>query len=584
MQHWGKVFVALAAATLTVVTTAGAAVAAEPRATEATLTKIAFVDEQVRSGSNAQLSGEWSLPDNPTTPAGFTVPLPAALQGLSDAFALLDPAGAAMGQCVVTDTAIECEFDSAYLAAHPQNLRGTFTFWVSVTTEVTDTTTVTYNFGSVAATTTVTPGDPGCPDCTFEGQPSSKWGSYSLDTNTIEWGIWVATPAEGMAGGELVTITERLGAHQAWQRNADGDVDIELLGTNQVNASGAPMEWQTVSATVTEGAGSVTITFTTVKGWYYLLLGHSAVTDGGAAGTYANEADVAIQGQTSAPVSSTVIRHGGSGTGSGDPVGTFSITKNVVWSDQAISGLTFSGTYAVTLPTGVVVDGSFDVAEGQTWVSPSYPAGSVVHLEETLPTAPAGIDWATPSFSQNDFAIAGNSVVASTLTNTATAAVGRFQAKKVVSGTAASLLPAGSTFTLAYDYSAGPGFSAGSGTLSLPADGTIVTSAPLPVGARLTLRELTPAAVAGATWAAPTLSASTLTVGRDEVVEVTVTNVLSHAALSPATTTPPTAVSAEYRTLAVTGGESSFPLLWAGIAAVVLGALALRRRGADTTR
>lgn len=587
MQHWRKVFVALAAATLTVVTTAGAAVAAEARATEATLTGMSFVEDVVQSGSSAQLSGTWSLPDNPSTPAGLTVALPEALQGLSDAFALLDPAGVAMGQCVVTDTAIECEFDSAYLAAHPQNLRGRFTFWVTVTTEVTDTTTVTYNIGGVTTSTTVSPPGAGCPDCTFDGQSTAKWGTYFRDSDTVDWGILVAAPVEGMAGGQTVTITERLGAGQTWARHDDGSIDIMLLGTGHVDPVAGPDDWQAVDATITENVGSVTITFTTREGWFYLVLGTSATTDGGAAGTYENEADVTIGSQNTTPVDARVVRHGGGGTGSGDSAGTFSITKKVVWSDQAISGLTFSGTYAVTLPTGVVVDGSFDVAADQTWVSPSYPAGSVVHLEETLPKAPAGIDWATPSFSQNDFAIAGNSVVASTLTNTATAAVGRFQAKKVISGNAASLLPAGSSFTLAYDYPAGPGFSAGSGTLSLPADGTVVNSAPLPVGAELTLRELTPAAVEGATWAAPMLSASTLTVGRGEIVGVTVTNVLSRAALSPATSTTsptPTAVSAAYRTLAVTGGESSFPLLWAGIAAVVLGAVALRRRAKDPAR
>src|SRR5690606_23399277 len=113
-------------------------------------------------------------------------------------------------------------------------------------------------------------------------------------------------------------------------------------------------------------------------------------------------------------------------------------------------------------------------------------AGSVVHLDEILPSAPSNIDWETPVFSANDFAVVGAETTLVTLTNEASVARGVFAAYKVLEGDAAEL--AGDvTFYLDYAYEAGPGFAAGSGVLELPADGTLVFSEPLPVGAVLIL-------------------------------------------------------------------------------------------------
>src|SRR5690606_13799866 len=116
--------------------------------------------------------------------------------------------------------------------------------------------------------------------------------------------------------------------------------------------------------------------------------------------------------------------------------------------------------------------------------------GSIVHLAETVPVAPAHLDWAKPDFSQNDFTVSSTAPVAVTLTNEASLARGSFSAAKVLAGDAAAEVPTDAVFTLAYEYAAGDGFAAGSGMLLLPADGTVVTSPSLPVGAVVELSEL----------------------------------------------------------------------------------------------
>lgn len=65
---------------------AGRAAAAPPYLTQATLTDLAFASDTVQSGSAAELTAKWSLPDAPATPAGFTIDLPPDLEGRGDTF------------------------------------------------------------------------------------------------------------------------------------------------------------------------------------------------------------------------------------------------------------------------------------------------------------------------------------------------------------------------------------------------------------------------------------------------------------------------------------------------------------------
>lgn len=142
--------VLLAAGIAAVAAIAGGISAAVPASaaaeytTNATIDGLRFTSQTVTSGSAAELSGTWSLPDSPTTPAGFVVDLPPELQGRSDGFPLLAPDGSAMGRCTVSSTQLDCAVDSAYVAAHPNDLHGSFSFWVTVETTTESATPTTY--------------------------------------------------------------------------------------------------------------------------------------------------------------------------------------------------------------------------------------------------------------------------------------------------------------------------------------------------------------------------------------------------------------------------------------------------------
>lgn len=551
----------------------GGAVAGLPYATTAAITGIDFTTETVASRTLAELEGTWALPDDPTSPAGFVIDLPAELTGLTDSFPLLTPDGVAMGTCDVTTEQVVCDFDADYLAAHPRNLAGTFSFFVTVETQVTQETETTYDFGDAEATVTVALGT------VFTGLGNDKFGTYLPASDEIQWDVTIEAPETGMVGDQRVEVLETLGANQAWAKRADGSWNVDVYAATPTPGQPLPA-WRLVSSDVelvvtdptpgVEPENDLLIRFVTTAGDVYKIGGRAEVLDGGASDTYDNTATITVAGETATPVTKVVERQGGSGTGSGDEVGRFTITKDVVWSGPAVAGMTFSGTWTATAPGGAVTDGTFEVAEDATWTSPWLLAGSTVIITETAPTQPAGIDWSAPALSQNDVAIDGGATVAVILTNTATVPTGTFSASKALTGSGTSLVPAGTVFHLDYSYPAGVGYDAGSGTLDLPASGTAVTSGPLPVGAVLTLSERAPAAVRGATWGTPALSASTITIGRGDVVSVSVTNTVT-AAPEPVRTPAVLAATGA-------GGTTTGLLVAAGLVLAGVGGVVTRQR------
>jgi hypothetical protein len=563
-----------------------AAAAAPPYATDATLTSVNFVESSVASGSEAELVGTWSLPDNAPTPAGFVVPLPAGLQGLTDSFALVDPAGVEMGDCIVDATSITCDLDSDYLAANPQNVSGTFHFWASVETVVTEDTQTDYLFGDITTSVLVTPNPDLCTEnCEWTGEPTIKWGDYNRDDNTIKWYVRVGSDADGATAGQQMRVEDPFGANQEMLTTYDGETFPLLQHANTFEefdgweVPGPVSNVPTASYTV-DGS---TVSWTAEEGYFYTVVYVVQVTDGGAAGTYSNTAHSFVDGEQQS-VTRSVQRQGGGGTGDGDSTGSFSIFKDVVWNDVVpIDGLSFDGTYTVTAPGGAVTEDTFTVAEGEIWTSAQFETGSIVHLEEIVPTTPANLDWETPVFSQNDFAIVGAETLSVTLTNEATLAVSGFFAHKVLEGNGADLA-ADQLFCVEYTYEAGPGFEAGSGEVKLPGDGTMVTSEALPVGAVLTLIETAPEDVDSATWESSELSTATLTITRSEVIPVvTVTNTITVVEEEPIEEEPVEEVPvdeepSEEGELAVTGGAAPLTALAVALLLLAGGAFALRRR------
>ncbi|MDP4334837.1 hypothetical protein Q7F20_15795 [Curtobacterium sp. A7_M15] len=306
----------------------GAAVpasAADGYTTNATIADLRFTSETVTSGSSAELAGTWSLPDSPATPAGFVVDLPPELQGRSDGFPLLAPDGSAMGRCTVTATQLDCAVDSAYVTAHPNDLHGSFSFWVTVRTTTDSATSTTYQVGGTAVTTTVEPAQPGTGPgtctvgCAFTGRTSGKWGSYDAAAGVVEWTVAIGSGPDGMRGGERITVTDSPGPDQELLTSYRGSSFATLWQTNRVTTGADGRSGLTGWAPAPRDdsvstAGSVS--FTARQGYFYDVHFASRVTDGGLAGRYTNTATIRIDGDD-ASVGGTVVHQGGGASGSG---------------------------------------------------------------------------------------------------------------------------------------------------------------------------------------------------------------------------------------------------------------------------
>lgn len=563
------------------IVTAQPASADEPFATEGSVDSIDFVSQQATSGTLAQLTGDWSIADHPTDPAGFSVELPPELQGLDQTFPISSPDGGTMGSCTTSQTRMVCELDPAYIAAHPTDLHGSFNLWVRVTTKVTEDTDHTYRIGDHDASVTVKPQAGRCTtECEFTGANDAKWGEWDATDSQIRWFVDVGAPLGGMTAGEAVTVVDELGANLAYSAPAvlyKGDeIGVTASGREGV------VNWTPVDAAdYSLSADGTTVSFAAEQGFFYRVRYLSKTTDLNAQKRYTNAATVTVGSETRTPVTSEFVSRGGSATGVGTSVGRFQLTKELTGDTENLTDMAFTVQYVVTPPEGAPIEGEFSLAAGDTWTSPDFPMDSTVHLTEVVPTEPANVTWSS-AFSQNDFTMVGGSLTSVVLTNTATVATGGFTIEKSVEGSGADRVAADATFVVDYAYPAGDGFAAGSGSLTLVA-GEAQTVSDLPVGAVVSFTEKAPAAVEGATWKPASFSPDSVVIGADDTVAVTVTNTLEKTPVTPSATpsTPSTSPAVAAPTtkpsgpaLPATGTE--LPLVAGGIAlALVIGGIAL---------
>lgn len=149
-----------------------------------------------------------------------------------------------------------------------------------------------------------------------------------------------------------------------------------------------------------------------------------------------------------------------------------------------------------------------------------------------IPDAPAGTTWAEPVYTVNGVEVEAYEAVnlpidgsiELVVTNKITQNVGGFSIAKSVSGDGASLVPADTLFDVKYSYTAVNDFAAGAGTVKVRAGDTSAAIDDIPEGAVVTLEEVTPANVNGATWGTPKFSVTEFTVEKDQIVEITLDN------------------------------------------------------------
>lgn len=189
--------------------------------------------------------------------------------------------------------------------------------------------------------------------------------------------------------------------------------------------------------------------------------------------------------------------------------------------DPQTSG--FNGTFAVVYNCGSGDQTVNLAAGGSTTVGPFDSGTSCTVSEPTLPGAPSGWSFGTPSISGSPATVTKGdqaSAVAVTVTNTISRDTGSLKITKATTNPDGASLPA--AFTGTYDCGNG-----NTGNFSVASGGSQTVSG-IPTGSTCTVTEVTPAPIAGYTWATPTYNPASVSIGtKNQTFEITITNSIS---------------------------------------------------------
>lgn len=196
--------------------------------------------------------------------------------------------------------------------------------------------------------------------------------------------------------------------------------------------------------------------------------------------------------------------------------GAFSIAKSVQGGPQGAA----NGSYSFTYTCDGGVQGTLTVpGDGTAVSSPQIPTGvSCALAEDTAAAAKSGYS-VTSSLSQDTVTITKDQTVAVTAANTYTRDTGTFSVTKSAKGDYAP--QAGEAVKVGYTCNDPE---ATQGTLDVPMDGTAVSGPALPTGTMCTLSEDATSAQREGYAVSTAYSATTATIVKDQVAEVSVTN------------------------------------------------------------
>ena len=196
--------------------------------------------------------------------------------------------------------------------------------------------------------------------------------------------------------------------------------------------------------------------------------------------------------------------------------GAFSIAKSVQGGPQGAA----NGSYSFTYTCDGGVQGTLTVpGDGTAVSSPQIPTGvSCALAEDTAAAAKSGYS-VTSSLSQDTVTITKDQTVAVTAANTYTRDTGTFSVTKSAKGDYAP--QAGEAVKVGYTCNDPE---ATQGTLDVPMDGTAVSGPALPTGTVCTLSEDATSAQREGYAVSTAYSATTATIVKDQVAEVSVTN------------------------------------------------------------
>jgi hypothetical protein len=183
------------------------------------------------------------------------------------------------------------------------------------------------------------------------------------------------------------------------------------------------------------------------------------------------------------------------------------------------SGYTGPFTIDYDCDDGTAHDGSVSINAGASQTISGIPTGTQCTVSETVPVAPTGYTFGTPTFSPAaTITISDKDVtVEVTTNNTLTRDTGSLVIKKTLSNPDGASVPA----SFSVNYNCGTGYT---GNVSVSPSSPATVSG-IPTGNICTVTEVAPAAITGYTWGTITYTPASVTIAtKDGTFEITVGN------------------------------------------------------------
>lgn len=584
-------FVAFLLAAMTIVSLPVASQAAELDAiTGVTITEST---DPITVYQQLQINATWAVADSAVAGDTFSLTFPTdpQLSGFVDTITLKDPLGAAVATCVVTATGFKCTLTS--YADTRSNVSGTLSFFASFTQESSNTE-VTFLTGSSATIPVTIPGGvgPQVGDGTIPHfDEPTKWGWVTDGTNLTQWHIFL--PSADVVGhdGTPITLTDTIDPRLVVDLSTlsivfvlDSDWNDGKYGDNYAWLD----EGTDYALSPGPAANQLQITLgyaPAAPGTFHIQYRAPLPAERADGDTYVNT----IAGTDLWSTQDQVRYRAADGDGNGDETRSLALTKTV---DGPAPAGRF--TFSVTCTTDGVALATFPrtltLAADETAYIQSIPVGSVCVITETDSLGATSVTYSD----SNTVTVTAESpaLIQVTATNhfvvpPVDVTLGSIAVTKSVAGAAASLVPAATSYPVAYSYILNG--TTVTGTLPVLAGGTATLSG-LPVGTVVTFTEPAIPTVTNVTWGSPTftVAGSTTAVSVDVTVvaattSVTVTNTAARTQVtgvlsSSGTAAPSSYVLASSGMLATTGASSLAALLAAaGLTVVGLSLVGARR-------
>ena len=552
----------------------GSALSAAPATAapgDASISSVAFENSSFENGSRQMLQVGWNVAAEADGDVSFRMDLPPELVGNAETIPMAGIDQKVIGECVVTATEVVCTVDPAFTKDNPFGIEGGLNLFVTANFAEGTTGDQKVNLNGDDITVTIAEERPPyvCTEnCDFGGNGFGKRGWYDNSTDTITWEVSLPAPKTGIEPGQQVTISDLADPEILALVAGEGNPRLEVARSlkRHDNNHQYPV-WERASEPLTLSKDGLTMEFvsepglgadhvsedgtvTGLDGSLYRAVWVMSALDGGKSGSYPNKASYTIgsESDTTSATANRETQQNGSAWVIGKNFGMVQVAKQLAKGSTATiePSFEYTITYVATHDDGTSATGTFVLRNGASAYTPEIFKDTTVTFTEITPTGGAAVTWKDPVFldeagkplptnkdGQVEIRLSQDNGNLGTLTkllvvNEAVLNQGSFSAHKEIVNADSVVIPEDAQFTLNYTYAAGFGYPAGSGTIVLDQDGTVVSSDPVPLGATVTLTEATPAAITGATWdETPVITPNTLTIDEaSATVDVTVQNTL----------------------------------------------------------